>query len=141
MFDIDQIDGDLEVRRARGNETYLTFGGETEHPAPGEVIYADKAGNAHARRWTNRQSALSAISEKTSHALIVSEALHLTATLRSRATTSRAHQNPHPTPLAGPAVTHRSGIGYRNIALAPGVPKRNTTDLVIRWRITFHLQK
>lgn len=78
VFDLDQINGDLEVRRARGDEIYLTFGGEAEHPEPGEVIYADTAGNAHARRWTNRQSSLSAIREQTSHALIVSEALHAT---------------------------------------------------------------
>jgi DNA/RNA-binding domain of Phe-tRNA-synthetase-like protein len=56
-FDVTRIDGDLEVRHAAGNETYLTFSGETENPEANEVIFADGAGRAHARRWTNRQSA------------------------------------------------------------------------------------
>jgi len=75
-LDVAKIDGDLEVRRATGDETYLTFGGEKEHPAPGEVTFADTAGNAHARRWTNRQSGLSAVTADTTTALIVAEALH-----------------------------------------------------------------
>ena len=64
---------------AAGDEDYLTFGGETEHPAAGEVIFADEAGQAHARRWTNRQSAASAVQDTTSAALIVAEALHASA--------------------------------------------------------------
>ncbi|MGO8249363.1 phenylalanine--tRNA ligase beta subunit-related protein, partial [Rhizobium johnstonii] len=30
VFDTEKIAGDLEVRRAKGDETYLTFGGESE---------------------------------------------------------------------------------------------------------------
>lgn len=75
-LDVGRIDGDLEVRYATGTETYLSFGGEREHPAPGEVTFADTAGNAHARRWTNRQSGLSAVTAETRTALIVTEALH-----------------------------------------------------------------
>jgi DNA/RNA-binding domain of Phe-tRNA-synthetase-like protein len=75
-LDVARIDGDLEVRHATGDETYLSFGGEKEHPAPGEVTFADTAGNAHARRWTNRQSGLSAVTTDTTTALIVAEALH-----------------------------------------------------------------
>ena len=78
-LDVSRIDGDLEVRYATGNEDYLSFGGEHEHPAPGEVTFADAAGNAHARRWTNRQSGRSAVSAGTTTALIVTEALHDTA--------------------------------------------------------------
>jgi DNA/RNA-binding domain of Phe-tRNA-synthetase-like protein len=40
------------------------------------VIFADQAGQAHARRWTNRQSGRSAVSPATSTVLIVAEALH-----------------------------------------------------------------
>ena len=40
------------------------------------MTFADDAGRAHARRWTNRQSALSAIQPSTSRVLIVAEALH-----------------------------------------------------------------
>jgi DNA/RNA-binding domain of Phe-tRNA-synthetase-like protein len=76
VLDVAQITGPLEVRYATGTETYLTFASETEHPAEGEVIFADQAGHAHARRWTNRQSGRSAIRADTTTALIVAEALH-----------------------------------------------------------------
>ena len=76
VFDLAAVTGSLEVRYATGDETYLTFAGGTEHPAPGEVIFADQAGQAHARRWTNRQSGRSAVRDTTSAALIVAEALH-----------------------------------------------------------------
>ncbi len=75
-FDLERIQGDLTVGPAKGNEEYLTFGGELEHPTPGEIIFADTALRAHARRWTNRQSAHSAISKQTDNALLVIEALH-----------------------------------------------------------------
>ena len=76
VFDVDSITGPLEVRYATGDEDYLTFAGDIEHPAPGEVIFADQAGEAHARRWTNRQSGRSAVRDSTATALIVAEALH-----------------------------------------------------------------
>jgi DNA/RNA-binding domain of Phe-tRNA-synthetase-like protein len=76
VLDAAEIAWPLEVRYAAGDEDYLTFGGETEHPAPGEVIFADRAGQAHARRWTNRQSGRSAFSAATGTVLIVAEALH-----------------------------------------------------------------
>ncbi|PDS37919.1 hypothetical protein CO665_11425 [Rhizobium anhuiense] len=79
VFDAERIVGDLEVRRAGGDETYLTFGGVSEHPEPNEVIFADGVGNAHARRWTNRQSGLSAVRQTTRSVLIVAEALHASA--------------------------------------------------------------
>jgi DNA/RNA-binding domain of Phe-tRNA-synthetase-like protein len=75
-FDAAAVAWPLEVRYAAGDEDCLTFGGDTEHPAPGEVIFADRAGRAHARRWTNRQSGLSAVRESTAAVLIVAEALH-----------------------------------------------------------------
>jgi DNA/RNA-binding domain of Phe-tRNA-synthetase-like protein len=76
VFDLSAITGPLEVRYATGDENYLTFAGDIEHPAPGEVIFADQAGQAHARRWTNRQSGRSAVRPSTAEALIVAEALH-----------------------------------------------------------------
>ncbi|QND51393.1 hypothetical protein HB779_05370 [Phyllobacterium sp. 628] len=79
VIDTSNVAGGLEVRHAMGNETYLAFSGEMEHPEAREVIFADQAGNAHARRWTNRQSGLSAIRNETSSALIVAEALHASA--------------------------------------------------------------
>ncbi|PSL01581.1 phosphoenolpyruvate synthase [Haloactinopolyspora alba] len=76
VFDLARIDGYVDVRRATGDETYETFTGSTEHPDAGEVIFADAAGSAHARRWTNRQSGLSAVREATTDVLIVAEGMH-----------------------------------------------------------------
>src|SRR5215469_1456202 len=79
VFDVAAISGCLRVRRASGGEDYLTFSGEAEHPDPGEVIFADQAAQVHARRWTNRQSGLSAVRAPTRTALIVAEAMHESA--------------------------------------------------------------
>jgi len=76
VIDLAGLDGDLEVCHATGDELSLTFGGEIEHPAPGEVIFADTANRVHARRWCNRQTGYSAVREGTSDVLIVSEAMH-----------------------------------------------------------------
>lgn len=75
-FDVTRVTGDLTVRPADGSERYVAFSGAIEHPAVGEVIFADDAGEAHARRWTNRQSAASAIRDSSREVLIVCEALH-----------------------------------------------------------------
>jgi len=76
VFDVSKIADGLCVRYADGDEDYLTFSGETEHPAPHEVIFADAARRVHARRWTNRQSGWSAVQDSTTAALIVAEAMH-----------------------------------------------------------------
>ncbi|MFJ8186004.1 B3/4 domain-containing protein [Streptomyces sp. NPDC096105] len=77
VLDADRVTGPLlEVRPAHGDEEYTAFDGRTEHPAPGEVTYADSAGRAHARRWTSRQSGHSAVSGSTRRILVVTEALH-----------------------------------------------------------------
>lgn len=75
-FDAAKITAHLEVCSATGTEIYLAFSGEEEHPEPGEVIFADHAGRAHARRWTNRQSRYSAVGNDTTAVLIVAEAVH-----------------------------------------------------------------
>jgi len=79
VFDLAQIDSFLEVRRAKGTETYLAFSGQTETPPPDEIIFADAADHVHARRWTFRQSRQSTISPASERVLIVSEGLHDTA--------------------------------------------------------------
>ena len=76
VFDVSKVAERLEVRYARGDETYVNFSGDVESPEPHEVIFADAAGQAHARRWTNRQSAESAVRASTASALVVAEALH-----------------------------------------------------------------
>ena len=57
-------------------ENYLSFQGETEQPAAGEIIFADAVEQAHARRWVFRQSALSAVSAESDTVLLVAEAMH-----------------------------------------------------------------
>jgi DNA/RNA-binding domain of Phe-tRNA-synthetase-like protein len=79
IFDTDRIASSLQVRFATGTETYLAFSGEEEQPEAREVIFADEADRAHARRWTNRQSRFSAVSGETKNALVVAEALHASA--------------------------------------------------------------
>jgi DNA/RNA-binding domain of Phe-tRNA-synthetase-like protein len=79
VFDVDKVHGGIQVRHATGRERYLSFAQEVEHPEPGEVVFVDEDDNAHARRWTHRQSALSAISPSTVEALIVAEAHHASA--------------------------------------------------------------
>ncbi|MEV0379708.1 phenylalanine--tRNA ligase beta subunit-related protein [Nonomuraea sp. NPDC050643] len=76
VFDVSRIGRHLEVRHATGDETYVTFSGETERPPAQEVIFADADGRAHARRWSNRQSGHSAVRDTTAGVLIVAEALH-----------------------------------------------------------------
>ena len=79
VFDVTRIVGGIEVRHASGSERYEAFSGEMEGVEAGEVIFADEAGMAHARRWTHRQSGLSAVRESTSEILVVAEAMHETA--------------------------------------------------------------
>jgi DNA/RNA-binding domain of Phe-tRNA-synthetase-like protein len=76
VLDVSQVMDGIEVRYASGDESYVSFSGETEHPDAQEVIFADAAGRAHARRWTNRQSGQSAVRELTTAVLIVAEAMH-----------------------------------------------------------------
>lgn len=76
VFDQIKITGNLTVRQAVGDENYLNFGAEIEHPDKDEIIFADDRGHAHARRWANRQSYHSAVSAQTTRAIIIAEALH-----------------------------------------------------------------
>ncbi|MHB1615076.1 MAG: B3/B4 domain-containing protein [Actinomycetes bacterium] len=78
-FDLSRITGNLQVRYATGGEEYVAFSGQVEHPGEGEVIFADDARRAHARRWTNRQSGYSAVRPTTTTVLIVAEAMHPSA--------------------------------------------------------------
>ena len=79
VFDLAGVAGHLEVRPAEGGEEHVAFGGEVEHPEPGEVIFADADRHAHARRWTFRQSRRSTVTADTHDVLIVAEGLHPTA--------------------------------------------------------------
>ena len=125
VFDLDHVAGDLTVRQARGDETYIAFSGQKETPDPGEVIFADDKSCAHARRWANRQSRTSAVSEGTKRALIVAEALHETGsadmeTLANELSTSVARAfdvTCKPTLLLTPGAIYSSNDteGARNV--------------------------
>jgi DNA/RNA-binding domain of Phe-tRNA-synthetase-like protein len=88
VFDVSRIADPLEVRYADGTESYQAFSGETETPQAHEVIFADSAGKAHARRWTHRQSGLSAVRDETASVLIVAEAMHASAPVDMRGLTA-----------------------------------------------------
>ncbi len=79
VFDVSKMAGYVEVRYAAGDESYLTLSGKTEHPDAHEVVFADSAGRAHARRWTNRQSGYSAVRDTTTAILIIEEAMNASA--------------------------------------------------------------
>jgi DNA/RNA-binding domain of Phe-tRNA-synthetase-like protein len=79
VFDVDRIAENMAVRYARGDEDYLSFSGDREHPQPHEVVFVDTSARVHARRWTNRQSAYSAVRDETTASLIVIEGMHSSA--------------------------------------------------------------
>lgn len=76
IFDCARIVWPLSVSLARGDEEFLTFSGETEHPAAAEVVFVDGNRRAHARKWAHRQSRFSAVSTSSDSVLIVIEAFH-----------------------------------------------------------------
>ncbi len=76
IFDCARVAWPLSVAHARGDEAFLTFAGQVEHPAQAEVVFVDAARRAHARRWAHRQSSFSAVSASTESVLIVIEAFH-----------------------------------------------------------------
>jgi DNA/RNA-binding domain of Phe-tRNA-synthetase-like protein len=105
VFDISKITGHLQVRYAAGDEDYLTFSGDVEHPTAHEVIFADQAGQVHARRWTNRQSGLSAVQNSTTAVLIVAEAMHDSAASDVPELTAAVSDELHALWSLRPAVT------------------------------------
>lgn len=77
VFDLAAVHDGLLVTFAHGDESWADLGAsETVHPEPGEVVFIDAAGEVHARRWCWRQSAASAVGERTSHILVTVEGHH-----------------------------------------------------------------
>lgn len=76
--DTGDLDGELSVRLADGDEVYLPLGApdRPERPEPGEVIYADHRGRAHSRRWNWRQSDVVKTDRGHRRLLITVEAVH-----------------------------------------------------------------
>jgi DNA/RNA-binding domain of Phe-tRNA-synthetase-like protein len=80
VFDGRGISGGSTVRFARGDEHWADLGSsQTEHPEPGEVIFADEADVVSARRWCWRQSAGSGAREDTTEIVVTVEGHHATA--------------------------------------------------------------
>ena len=75
-LDVAKVAWPLQVRLASGMENYLSFSNEIEQPEPDEVTFVDAQNQSHARRWTHRQSGLSAVRDETASVMIVMEALH-----------------------------------------------------------------
>lgn len=79
VFDVAKIAGYLEVRYSVGSEVYESFSGETEHPEAHEVIFADGANKAHARRLDEPAKCLLSSPRQHDSGLIVVEAMHASA--------------------------------------------------------------
>lgn len=75
-LDRERIDGDLRVEAACGGEIYDGFDGSQSPLPAGEVTFKDGLGRAHARKWSHRQSGLSAVGAATRDVIIVAEAVH-----------------------------------------------------------------
>lgn len=74
--DADKVVGDVELRRAVGDEAFIRLGGtENEPPEPGEVIYADEAG-VLCRRWNWREADRTKLTAETTRAILVIETIH-----------------------------------------------------------------
>jgi DNA/RNA-binding domain of Phe-tRNA-synthetase-like protein len=78
-LDCERISGALQVRTTADAVRYEAFDGTVSTLAAGEVSFVDEAGNAHARKWSHKQSALSAASPATRTAFVIAEALHAEA--------------------------------------------------------------
>ena len=76
-YDLSHISGPVEVRFARGDESFLPlYATDIEYPKPGEVAYTDSEG-ALSRRWTWRQSDRAKSTPKTRNALLSAEGVNL----------------------------------------------------------------
>ena len=80
VFDQRGVSGGTTVRLAHGGEAWHDLGASrTEHPEPGEVIFADDDEQVSARRWCWRQSRASAAGEDTTEILVTVEGHHAAA--------------------------------------------------------------
>lgn len=70
IHDIDNFDGNIELRKGKETDTFIPFGGgEIEHPEENEYVYV--SGNEiKTRKWTWRQGEKSKITEKSTNLFI-----------------------------------------------------------------------
>ncbi len=75
VMDLDNVEGDISVRFAKGDERFLTLGSrQLDPPDPGEVIYSD-AVDVLGRRWNWRKSEKSKVTLETKTILITIESI------------------------------------------------------------------
>lgn len=74
--DLDAVEGDIVLTRASASEAPVKLLGESEEraPKPGEVIYRDGRG-AICRRWNWKEAERTKLTEETTNAILVLEAL------------------------------------------------------------------
>jgi len=73
--DLDKIDGDITLRLARGDETFVRLNSDgVDHPKEGEVVYADDK-EVLCRRWNWRECDKSKMTESTKNVTLVVEGL------------------------------------------------------------------
>jgi lysyl-tRNA synthetase class 2 len=73
--DLAKVQGDIELRFARGDEPFLPLGScEVQRAREGEVVYADEI-EILCRRWNWRESEKTKMTEETQDVLLVSEGL------------------------------------------------------------------
>lgn len=73
--DLAKVQGDIELRFARGDEPFLPLGScEVQRAKEGEIIYADER-EVLCRRWNWRESDKTKMTEETQDVLLVSEGL------------------------------------------------------------------
>ena len=108
VFDWRGISGGTTVRFARGDEHRADLGSsQTEHPEPGEVIFADEADVVMARRWCWRQSAGSGARQDTTEILVTIEGHHATADADVTGALADLRDVPRDARVAGHATGHR----------------------------------
>lgn len=78
-LDMDRIEGRVTIGPASGQSVYQAFDGSLNTIPAGEITFEDEAARAHARKWSHKQSGLSAMSAETSRAFVIAEAVHQSA--------------------------------------------------------------
>jgi DNA/RNA-binding domain of Phe-tRNA-synthetase-like protein len=78
-FDMDQIDGDVEVRFAKGDEEFTPLGEPdmAENPNHGEVIYHDAAG-VLTRHWNHRDADRTKVTQESTRVVFMLETTDIT---------------------------------------------------------------
>jgi DNA/RNA-binding domain of Phe-tRNA-synthetase-like protein len=72
--DLDAVVGAVRLIAASGDEPFDAAPGETEHPRPGEIVWADDAG-VTCRRWNWRQGHRTRLTESTTRPYFLFDAL------------------------------------------------------------------